>query len=530
MSTPAAITHRTTETVPDGGPAHPALIGEKPPLRDAARSPVPSLGPVVSRDWRAVTWALLLVVSGAQLLDGLDVSMAGVALPSIGRQLHLPASSLQWIVSGYVLGFGGFLLLGGRTSDLLGRRRVFLTALAVFGVASVAGGLVSNEFALIALGFVKGVSAGFTVPAGLSVVTTSFAEGPPRARALGIYTAFGASGFTLGLVAGGLLTGLSWRGTLIAPGPVALLLVAAGLRVIPSAAHEPFSMSSFDFGGAVTGTAGLLLLVYGLVEAPSHGWSSLPTIGALAAAVVLFALFVVLERRHPRPLLRLRLLRSGSLLHANFVGALLLGSYVAFQFIMTLYVQNSLGWSPLQMALSFAPSGVMAFLVAPRVGAVVPRFGTERLLLIGLAVAFAGYLLLLRVSPSMPYVEFLLPTIITTGTAFAIVFPAVNIQATAGIAGTEQGVASGIVNTSTQLGGALMLAVVTAVLGTASVTAQHRQLLPHMDAALSVPAAATGLALAVTVARLVLVRRRSHTAISPQVTQATGRTTTGEVK
>ena len=164
MSTPAAITHRTTETVPDGGPAHPALIGEKPPLRDAARSPVPSLGPVVSRDWRAVTWALLLVVSGAQLLDGLDVSMAGVALPSIGRQLHLPASSLQWIVSGYVLGFGGFLLLGGRTSDLLGRRRVFLTALAVFGVASVAGGLVSNEFALIALGFVKGVSAGFTGP------------------------------------------------------------------------------------------------------------------------------------------------------------------------------------------------------------------------------------------------------------------------------------------------------------------------------------------------------------------------------
>ena len=500
----------------------PSKLSERPRLGDAAGSPARTVVPVVSRDWRAATWALLLVVSGAQLLDGLDVSMAGVALPSIGKQLHLPASSLQWIVSGYVLGFGGFLLLGGRTSDLVGRRRVFLTALAVFGVASVVGGLVSNEFALVAMRFVKGVSAGFTVPAGLSIVTTTFAEGPPRARALGIYTAFGASGFTLGLVAGGLLTQLSWRATLIAPGPVALLLVAAGLRVIPSSTHERFSLRIFDFGGAVTGTAGLLLLVYGIVEAPSHGWSSPSTIGALAAAVILFALFVVLERRHPRPLLRLRLLRSAPLLHANLVGALLLGSYVAFQFILTLYVQNSLGWSPIQMALSFAPSGVMAFLVAPRVGAVVPRFGTERLLVLGLAVAFVGYLLLLRVSPSMPYVEFLFPTIITTGAAFAIVFPSVNIQATAGIANAEQGVASGIVNTSMQLGGALMLAVATAVLGTSSLAAQHRQLLPHMDQALRVPALATGLALAVTVARLVLIRRSSTLGRGPApVRQAT---------
>jgi len=174
------------------------------------------------------------------------------------------------------------------------------------------------------------------------------------------------------------------------------------------------------------------------------------------------------------------------------------------------------------MALSFAPSGVMAFFVAPRVGAVVPRFGTERLLMVGLAVALVGYLLLLRVSPSMPYVEFLFPTIITTGTAFAIVFPAANIQATAGIANTEQGVASGIVNTSMQLGGALILAVATAALGASSVTAQHGQLLPHMDAALSVPVVATGLALVVTVARVATVRLSSHAAINPQVTSTTG--------
>jgi MFS family permease len=475
---------------------------------ECATSPAPPRRLVTSRDWRAATWALLIVICGAQFLDGLDVSMAGVALPSIGRQLHLPASSLQWIVSGYVLGYGGFLLLGGRTSDLLGRRRVFLVAVTVFGVASVVSGLVSDEFVLVVLRFVKGVSAGFTIPAGLSILTTSFAEGPARARALGIYTAFGASGFTLGLVSGGLLTELSWRATFMAPGPVALLLVVAGLRAIPSSTRERVSLSSFDLGGAVTSTAGLLLLVYGIVEAPSHGWASASTIGAIAAAVVVFALFVVLERRHPRPLLRLRLLRSASLLHANLGGAVLLGSFVAFQFIVTLYVQNSLGWSPIQMALSFAPAGVLSGFVAPRVGAVVQRFGTERIMLVGLAIQLLGYLLVLRVSPSMSYAEFLFPSIICVGAAFAFAFPAVNVQATAGIVDAEQGLASGVVNTSIQMGGALILAVVTAVLGGASVTAHHRQLLPHMGAALDVVAGSAGLAVAVTVGRLVSLHRR----------------------
>lgn len=487
------------------------ILCETPPDECATPPAAPVSDPVTSRDWRAATWALLIVVCGAQFLDGLDVSMAGVALPSIGRQLHPPASSLQWIVSGYVLGYGGFLLLGGRTSDILGRRRVFLVAVAVFGIASVISGLVNDELALIVLRFAKGVSAGFTIPAGLSILTTSFAEGPARARALGIYAAFGASGFTLGLVSGGLLTELSWRATFMAPGPVALLLlVAVGLRAIPSSTHERVSLRSFDLGGAVTSTADLLLIVYGIVEAPSHGWSSASTIGALAAAAVLFAVFVVLERRHPRPLLRLRLLRSASLLHANLGGAMLMGSFVAFQFIVTLYVQNSLGWSPIQMALSFAPASVLAGFMAPRVGAVVGRFGTERVMLVGLAVQLLGYLLMLRVSPSMPYVEFLLPTIICVGAAFAIAFPAVNVQATAGIANAEQGLASGIVNTSIQMGGALLLAVVTAVLGASNVADEHRQLLPHMHAALGVVAGSAGLSVAVTAARLLLLRRHSH--------------------
>ena len=187
-----------------------------------------SLRVMSDRDWNPAVWALLIVVCGALFLDALDLSMVGVALPSIGASLHLETGSLQWVVSGYVLGYGGFLLLGGRASDIFSRRTVFLVAVAVFGVASVVSALLSSEAALVALRFIKGASAGFTVPAGLSILTTTFAEGPARNRALGVYTLCGASGFSLGLVFGGLLTELGWRATFLVPGPVALVLVAAG--------------------------------------------------------------------------------------------------------------------------------------------------------------------------------------------------------------------------------------------------------------------------------------------------------------
>src|SRR3954447_14999305 len=209
-------------------------------------------------NWTKTTWVLLVVLCGALFLDGLDLSMVGVALPSIGDDLHLSAGSLQWIVSGYVLGYGSFLLLGGRASDLLGRRRVFLTAVAVFGVTSVISAFLSNDFLLIALRFVKGASAGFTVPAGLSIITTTFAEGPARSRALSIYTVCGASGFSLGLVFGGLLTELGWRATLVAPAPVALALVAIGIKLLPRSARAPLAIRQLDLFGALTSTAALL--------------------------------------------------------------------------------------------------------------------------------------------------------------------------------------------------------------------------------------------------------------------------------
>jgi MFS family permease len=452
--------------------------------------------------WSSATWTLLIVLCGALFLDGLDLSMVGVALPSIGADLHLSASSLQWIVSGYVLGYGGLLLLGGRSSDLLGRRRVFLSAVAVFGVASVVSAFLSNDIALIALRFVKGAAAGFTVPAGLSIITTTFGEGPARSRALSIYTVCGASGFSLGLVFGGLLTELGWRATFLVPGPLAIALLIAGIKVIPHAAREQVSLSHFDLAGAFTSTASLLILVYTVVEAPSRGWGNPVTLALLTASVALMAGFVFIERRHPRPLVRLGILRSSSLVHANVAAASMFGGYVAFQFVVTLYVQNSLGWSPLGMALAFLPTGLIVVSSAPRMGAVLERFNTSVLILFGLLALLAGYALFLRVSPAMSYLNFLLPTMLLLGVGFALCFPSVNSQATSGVADSEQGLASGLVNTSMQIGGAIVLAVVSAILGGSGSSPRHHQLLPGMTTAIAVVVGVSSLGLIATLIRL----------------------------
>src|SRR3954454_150021 len=249
-----------------------------------------------------VAWGTLLVLCGALFLDALDVSMMGVALPSIQNDLDMSTSSLQWVVSAYVLGYGGFLLLGGRAADLLGRRRVFLIALGVFVVASMLGGLATDGSFLIATRFVKGVSAAFTAPAALSIITTSFPEGPLRNKALAVFTATGATGFSLGLVIGGMLTEIGWRWVFFVPAPVALAVLIAGLRLVPRERGGLTKGRSFDIPGAVSMTGGMLLLVFTLVEAPEAGWFSARTLLSLAAVVATFAAFVVRERRTPAPL------------------------------------------------------------------------------------------------------------------------------------------------------------------------------------------------------------------------------------
>lgn len=456
--------------------------------------------------WSSKVWLLLVVLAGALFLDGLDISMVGVALPSIGEDLAMNSSQLQWIVSGYVLGYGGLLLLGGRASDLFGRRRVFLGALGVFGVASVISALVDINGLIIALRFIKGIAAAFTVPAGLSIITTTFAEGPARNRALSIYTVCGASGFSLGLVFGGLLTELSWRATLLFPGPVALLLFIVGSRVIPAVASKRFEWSHFDVVGAVTSTGGLLLLVFGVVRAPELGWGSAATIGTLAAAAALIIAFVVTEKRHPHPLVRLGILRSATLVQANISAALMFGGYVAFQFVVTLYLQQSMGWSPLAMALGFLPAGLIVALSATKMDKVLDRVPTQYLLVVGFAAFLGAYLWFARVQPghAMGYANFLLPTILLLGIGFALTFPSVMSQGTAGVGDDEQGLASGLVNTATQVGGAVMMAVVTAILSSSHTPTVPGQPLGGMSTAIWVVSglAAVGLVGAVVTAWL----------------------------
>ena len=414
-----------------------------------------------STDWDSRLWGALVVLCGVLFLDGLDVSMVGVALPSIGSDLDLSPSALQWVVSGYVLGYGGLLLLGGRFADLLGRRRVLLGALAVFTLASILGGLVNDGTLLVATRFLKGAAAAFTAPASLSIITTTFAEGPARNRALSIYTAVGASGFSLGLVFGGLMTELGWRWTFLLPVPVAIALLIAAPRVLPK--DGPIAAGtrrSFDFAGAVTLTAGMLLLVRTIVEAPDSGWTSAGTIGGVVIAAALLTTFVGIERRTSG----LGILRSGPLLRANLGMMAMFGAYIGFQFVGTLYLQSVLGWSPVETALAFLPGGVIVAFGAPRLGPFVDRYGTGRLILAGSASFLIGYVLFLRIGGPFTYVGVFLPTMLLVGIGFGLSFPAFNMQATAGIANHEQGLASGLVNTSLQVGGALGLALATAVI------------------------------------------------------------------
>ncbi len=464
-------------------------------------------------------WGTLLVLCGALFLDALDVSMMGIALPSIRSDLGMSTSSLQWVVSGYVLGYGGFLLLGGRAADLLGRRRMFLIWLAVFVVASGLGGLATNGELLVAARFVTGVSAAFTAPAGLSIITTSFAEGPARNRALAIYTATGATGFSLGLVVGGLLTELSWRYVFFVPVVMASALLLAAIRLVPETGRPGRSSRAFDVAGAAVLTAGMLLLVFTVVEAPDVGWGSLRTVGSLAATAGILGTFIAIERRTAAPLVRLGILRSGSLVRANLGAMSLTGSWFGFQFIATLYMQQLRGWSAIDAGLAVLPGGLMVALLAPRIAApLVQRFGTARVIGTGLASAALGYALFLPIGLDSDYAPAMLPTFVLAGLGFALAYGPLTMAATNGIVPEEQGLASGLVNTSFQFGGALVLAVVTAVNNAAGSDGSAEGLLDGFHAALVVPLIAAVLGATVTAAGLV---RDRVGAVDPDAAAAT---------
>jgi MFS family permease len=402
---------------------------------------------------------MLFVLCGAIFLEGINVAMLNVALPAIRADLGLSTGELHWVISAYVLGYGGFMLVGGRAADLFGRRRMFIGWLAVFLVMSALGGLASEGWQLIAARFVAGVAAAVMTPAGLSIITTSFAEGRQRNQALLVYSGTAAGGFSLGLVLGGLLAAVDWRLVLFTPAVLALVILVLAVPLIPPAPKE--RGGRVDMTGAVTITAGIMLLVFG-VERATHvdaGWTAV----TIAAGLALVAVFVVVERRSPSPLVRLGILRSGPLLRANLAGLLFAGAFFGFQFIAVLYLQELRGWSSLETSLAMLAIGADAVLAPTLTPWLVNRYGNPKVIVAGLALAVLSYVLFLPIGLDTGFLA-MFPTMIVLGLAFALAYGPLTIVATDGVDESEQGLAGGLLYTSFQFGAALGLAASTAVI------------------------------------------------------------------
>ncbi|MFE2323328.1 MFS transporter [Streptomyces sp. NPDC059385] len=404
---------------------------------------------------------VLLVLCGAIFLEGIDVAMLNVALPSVRADLGLETGVLQWVMSAYVLGYGGFMLLGGRAADLFGRRRMFVGWLTVFLVFSGLGGLATEGWQLIAARFVTGVAAAFMTPAGLSIITTGFEEGPQRDKALLVYSGTAAGGFSIGLVAGGLLASAGWRWVFFAPVGLAALILLGALALVPKEPVRPGrSGQKLDLAGGLLVTSAVILLVLG-VERAAHAGAAW-TAATVGAGLLLLAVFAAVERRAAEPLVRLGILRSGPLVRSGGAGLLFSGGFFGFQFLVVLYLQELRGWSTLETSFAMLVIGIDAVLSPTVVPKLVARFGNGRLIFGGLLVAALAYGLFLPLGADWSYLV-MLPGLILLGLAFALVYGPLTIVATEGVAESEQGLAGGLLYTGFQFGAALGLSSVTAV-------------------------------------------------------------------
>jgi EmrB/QacA subfamily drug resistance transporter len=406
-------------------------------------------------------WVVLVLICLAQFMVVLDATIVNVALPSIQRDLHLSEGSLQWIVNAYTLVFGGFLLLGGRAGDLLGRKRLFLIGLVVFTGASLLDGLSSSEGMLVASRALQGLGAALVSPAALSIISTTFEEGAERARALGVWAAIAIGGSAVGLILGGVLTQyFSWPWIFFVNVPVGVAAFVLSLRLIPES-RDAQAERSYDVAGAVTVTGGLMALVYAIVDAQSAGWGSAKTLGFFGLALVLLAAFVAIELRVKAPLVRLSIFRTRSLLTANVAMFLAMSGMFAMFFFNTLYIQRILGYRPLEAGLAFLPftAGIMAS--AGIASQFAPRLGVRLVAGVGMALSVGGLLLLTQLPVHGSYAADVLPSILLSSLGMGAVFMALTLIATTGLEASDQGLASGIFNTSQQVGGALGLAVLS---------------------------------------------------------------------
>jgi EmrB/QacA subfamily drug resistance transporter len=408
-------------------------------------------------------WQALGLICTAVFMTVLDIAIVNVALPSIGTKLHFSADSLQWVITAYAITFGGFLLLGGRAADLLGRRQVFMIGLAIFTGASLACGLATSETFLIVARGVQGLGAAIVSPAALSIVTTTFEEGVERNKALGIWGAVAGSGAAVGVLLGGVLTTyLGWEWIFYVNIPVGV----ACLALTPFFVHESRVESTqrqYDAAGAITITTALILLVFAVSKAPQVGWASARTIGLLGGSAALTAAFVVIEMRTERPLMPLGIFRVRVLAGANVVGFLLGGAIFGSFFLLTQYMQVILHYSALKAGVAFLATAGTSVVAAGIAQALVTRVGVMRILAVGMVLLAFGQYWYTRFPVSGSYAVDLLPGYIASGVGIAFAFVPVSIAALAGVTNDQAGLASGLINTSQQIGGAIGTAVISSV-------------------------------------------------------------------
>jgi EmrB/QacA subfamily drug resistance transporter len=406
---------------------------------------------------------ILALLCSVAFLDFVDASIVNVALPSIRGALHFSVQDLQWVPSAYLLTYGGFMLLGGRAADLLGRRNILVAGTALLGLSSLIGGLAGSSGVLIGARLAQGVGAAMMLPAALSILTTTFKEGKDRNTAVGVWGGMGGLASAIGVLAGGLLTeGPGWRWVMFV-NPIASVLVLAAVFALIDGERHRARLANFDVLGAVLATAGMLLLVYTLVEAPIVGWGAAGTIAGLAGAVAILAAFVANERRHRNPLAPLSIFKINGLAFSDVTQLIAFAGFLAMFFFLTLYMQNVLHYSAIQTGAAYLPLALTIGISAGVSSQLLSRVGTRPVIVVGALVASAGMFWLSRIPVHGSYLTDLLPAMLVLSIGFGPVFVGVTTAASAGVPADKAGLAASLLNASQQLGGALGLAIFSAV-------------------------------------------------------------------
>ncbi|MDX6204929.1 MAG: hypothetical protein QOF39_986, partial [Frankiales bacterium] len=407
-----------------------------------------------------LTLALLCAIG---FLDFIDASIVNVALPKIRSDLHFSVQGLQWVLSGYLLTYGGFMLLGGRAGDLLGRRRVLVTGTTLFGISSLVGGFAGSAGVLVGARLSQGLGAAMMLPAALSLLTTMFREGKERHTALGVWGGVAGLASAVGVFLGGVLAdGPGWRWVLFVNPPICLLVLAAVFLMIPGERRQS-RLADFDLTGSVLVTGGMLLLVYTLVKAPDAGWGSARTVGGLAGAAALLGLFIANETRSPHPLVPLSVFRIPGLAAANVTQMIALAGLLAMFFFLTIYMQTVLGYSPLKTGAAYLPLCFGVGIAAGISAKLLSVVGTKPVAVVGAVTAAAGLMVLSRVPVGGSYLADLLPGLMVVSFGLGAVFVAITTAANAGVPEAQAGLAAALLNASQQVGGALGLAILSAV-------------------------------------------------------------------